>query len=112
MLEEDGACRTGSDIPAATTTGRLRPMRGRVCFCLHRTQERPRSMTREAKTRRGQASRERIVASAADLVGERSVQGTSLDDVLATAGASKSQLYHYFRDKEDLVRAVVARQTE
>jgi AcrR family transcriptional regulator len=69
-------------------------------------------MTREPKTRRGQASRERIIASAADLVGERGVQGTSLDDVLTTAGASKGQLYHYFRDKEDLVRAVVARQTE
>lgn len=68
-------------------------------------------MTREPKTRRGQASRERIVASAADLVGERGVHGTSLDDVLATAGASKSQLYHYFRDKEDLVHAVVLRQT-
>jgi AcrR family transcriptional regulator len=70
------------------------------------------SMTNEPKTRRGQASRERVVASAADLVGERGVHGTSLEDVLAGAGASKSQLYHYFRDKEDLVRAVVARQTE
>jgi AcrR family transcriptional regulator len=68
--------------------------------------------TSEPKTRRGQASQERIVASAADLVGERGVHGTSLDDVLAGAGASKSQLYHYFHDKEDLVRAVVARQTE
>jgi AcrR family transcriptional regulator len=74
--------------------------------------ERPLSMTTKPKTRRGQASRERIIASAADLVGERGVDGTSLDDVLATAGASKSQLYHYFRDKGDLVRAVVARQTE
>jgi AcrR family transcriptional regulator len=70
------------------------------------------SMTSEPKTRRGQASRERIVASAADLVGARGVHGTSLEDVLAGARASKSQLYHYFHDKEDLVRAVVARQTE
>jgi AcrR family transcriptional regulator len=70
------------------------------------------SMRSEPKTRRGQASRERIVASAADLVGERGVHGTSLEDVLAGARASKSQLYHYFHDKEDLVRAVVARQTE
>ncbi|HVA90545.1 MAG TPA: TetR/AcrR family transcriptional regulator [Chloroflexota bacterium] len=68
-------------------------------------------MTHEPKTRRGQASRERIIAGAADLVGERGVHGASLDDVLSAAGASKSQLYHYFRDKEDLVRAVVARQT-
>jgi TetR/AcrR family transcriptional regulator, transcriptional repressor for nem operon len=74
--------------------------------------ERQLSMTTQPRTRRGQASRERIISSAADLVGERGVHGTSLDDVLATAGASKSQLYHYFRDKEDLVRAVVARQTD
>ena len=68
--------------------------------------------TAEPKTRRGRDSRDRIIASAADLVGERGVHGASLDDVLAAAGASKSQLYHYFRDKEDLVRAVVARQTQ
>jgi AcrR family transcriptional regulator len=69
-------------------------------------------MTQEPKTRRGQVSRERIINSAANLVGERGVHGASLDDVLAAAKASKSQLYHYFRDKEDLVRAVVACQTE
>ncbi len=69
-------------------------------------------MTTQPKTRRGQASRERIIASAADLVGEHGVQGTSLDEVLTVARASKSQLYHYFRDKEELVRAVVARQTD
>ncbi len=39
------------------------------------------------------------------------VRGASLDDVIATAGVSKSQLYHYFADKDDLVRAVIARQT-
>lgn len=69
-------------------------------------------MTSEPKTRRCLASRERIIASAAKMVGERGVQGTSLDAVLSDAGASKSQLYHYFHDKEELVRAVVARQTE
>jgi AcrR family transcriptional regulator len=69
-------------------------------------------MNNAATTRRGQATRERIIAGAADLIGERGVHGTSLDDVLCTAGASKSQLYHYFRDKGDLVRTVVARQTD
>ncbi len=39
------------------------------------------------------------------------VRGASLDDVIAAAGVSKSQLYHYFADKDDLVRAVIARQT-
>jgi AcrR family transcriptional regulator len=69
-------------------------------------------MRHTPKTRRGHASRERIIASAADLVGHYGVHGTSLDAVQAAAQASKSQLYHYFQNKEDLVRAVVARQTE
>jgi TetR/AcrR family transcriptional regulator, transcriptional repressor for nem operon len=59
------------------------------------------------KTKKGLATRERIIAAAAQLVQERGVRATSLDDVLERAGASKSQLYHYFDDKADLMRAVV-----
>jgi TetR/AcrR family transcriptional repressor of nem operon len=66
----------------------------------------------EPETVRGRATRERIVASAAELIGKDGVQGTSLDQILAAAHVSKSQLYHYFLNKDDLVRAVVARQTE
>ena len=68
-------------------------------------------MTTQPKTRRGQASRERIIAAAAALMFAQGVRGASLDDVIAAAGVSKSQLYHYFADKDDLVRAVIARQT-
>jgi TetR/AcrR family transcriptional repressor of nem operon len=63
-------------------------------------------------TARGRATRERIVAGAAVLMHERGVSGTSLDDVRAATGTSKSQLYHYFADKSALVRAVVERQVE
>jgi TetR/AcrR family transcriptional regulator, transcriptional repressor for nem operon len=59
------------------------------------------------KTARGRETRERIVTSAAELIGERGVAETSLDDVIERAGASKSQLYHYFDDREALLRAVV-----
>jgi AcrR family transcriptional regulator len=41
------------------------------------------------------------------LIAERGADGTSLDDVRAATGASKSQLYHYFGDKHGLVEAVV-----
>jgi TetR/AcrR family transcriptional repressor of nem operon len=61
-------------------------------------------------TARGRATRDRIVTAAASLVHERGVAGTSLDDVRAATGTSKSQLYHYFADKSALVRAVVDRQ--
>lgn len=43
---------------------------------------------------------------------QRGVRSTSLDDVLAAAGCGKSQLYHYFDDKADLVAAVIDRQLE
>lgn len=64
-----------------------------------------------APTARGRATRERIVAAAAQLMHRRGVAGTSLDDVRAATATSKSQLYHYFADKAALVRAVVGYQT-
>src|SRR5262249_31071695 len=44
---------------------------------------------------------------AAELFAERGVAATSLDEVLAAAGAGKSQLYHYFRGRDELVEAAV-----
>ena len=58
-------------------------------------------------TARGRASRARIVGAATALMLERGVNATSVDDVLAVAGASKSQLYHYFNGKRALVDAVI-----
>jgi AcrR family transcriptional regulator len=66
----------------------------------------------EPRTAKGRATRERILAAAGDLMIERGVAATSLDDVLAEAGVSKSQLYHYFDDKDALVDAVIARTVE
>jgi TetR/AcrR family transcriptional regulator, transcriptional repressor for nem operon len=64
-------------------------------------------MPGEPRTGRGRASRERIVERAAELFAERGVAATSLDEVLAAAGAGKSQLYHYFRGRDELVTAAV-----
>ena len=63
-------------------------------------------------TSRGALSRARIVDATAGLMLERGAAGTSLDEVIAASGTSKSQLYHYFEDKDDLTRAVVRRQAE
>jgi AcrR family transcriptional regulator len=60
-----------------------------------------------AVTKQGRATRERIVRAAAELIAAHGAAGTSLDDVRAATGASKSQLYHYFGDKHGLVEAVV-----
>lgn len=63
-------------------------------------------------TERGRRTRAAIVDAAATLMYQRGVCATSLDDVLAAAGSGKSQLYHYFADKADLVAAVIERQLE
>ena len=64
------------------------------------------------RTARGAATRNRIVVAAAELMRARGVGNTSLDAVLEASDASKSQLYHYFADKDDLVLAVIQRQAD
>lgn len=61
-------------------------------------------------TRRGAATKARIVAAAASLLHTQGVGGTNLDDVMAATGTSKSQLYHYFANKDALIREVVRTQ--
>jgi TetR/AcrR family transcriptional repressor of nem operon len=63
-------------------------------------------------TPKGLATRDRIVAAAAQLIHERGVAGTTTEEVRDSAGVSSSQLYHYFKDKMSLVRAVIAYQTD
>lgn len=65
------------------------------------------SHTGRRLTARGAKTRARIVAAAADLMYVQGVGDTTLDDVLAASGVSKSQLYHHFDGKEPLVRAVI-----
>ena len=64
-------------------------------------------MSSEPKTPRGKESRERILAAAADLIHRRGVHGTSVDEVLTASEAGKSQFYHYFDGKDDLIRGVL-----
>jgi TetR/AcrR family transcriptional repressor of nem operon len=63
-------------------------------------------------TRKGQATRERILQAATGLIAARGVAGTSTDDVRKAAGVSGSQLYHYFDSKQALIRAVITRQAD
>jgi TetR/AcrR family transcriptional regulator, transcriptional repressor for nem operon len=57
-------------------------------------------------TDRGRTTRQRIVTAATEVVAEKGALGASLDEVGARAPASRSQLYHYFDDKNDLLLAV------
>jgi AcrR family transcriptional regulator len=63
-------------------------------------------------TRRGRETRQRIVAAAAELMFDNGAAETTLEDIRAAAGVSGSQVYHYFEDKQALVRAVIDYQTD
>jgi TetR/AcrR family transcriptional repressor of nem operon len=63
-------------------------------------------------TAKGLATRSRIISAAAELVFAHGVARTAVEDVQRKAGVSASQLYHYFSDKNDLIRAVIAHQTD
>jgi TetR/AcrR family transcriptional repressor of nem operon len=63
-------------------------------------------MGAQPSTDRGRRTRQRIVIAATEVVAEKGALGASLDEVGARAPASRSQLYHYFDDKNDLLRAV------
>lgn len=58
-------------------------------------------------TARGAVTRDHIVRAAADLMYIKGVHATTLDDVRAATGTSKSQLYRHFPDKDALVHAVI-----
>ena len=63
-------------------------------------------------TEKGRATRRRILQAASGLVAARGVAAVSLEDVEREAGVGRSQLYHYFDGRDDLLRAVVDTTTE
>lgn len=70
------------------------------------------SMSPQPGTARGRATKEHLVDVAAELMHAHGVDATSVDQILAVSGTGKSQMYHYFSTKADLVEAVVRRQLE
>ena len=64
---------------------------------------------RRARTAKGEATRQRIIDAAADLMRLKGVGNTTLDDVVVASQTSKSQLYNHFSNKGELTRAVVQR---
>lgn len=71
----------------------------------------PPSAAKLPATAHGRRTRAAIIDAAAQMMYQKGVAATSLDDILA-ASSTKSQLYHYFKDRSELVKAVVERQTE
>jgi TetR/AcrR family transcriptional regulator, transcriptional repressor for nem operon len=64
-------------------------------------------VVQEPRTEKGRATRARILEAASRLISERGVNQVSLEDVEGAAGVGRSQLYHYFGGRDDLLRAVI-----
>jgi TetR/AcrR family transcriptional regulator, transcriptional repressor for nem operon len=58
-------------------------------------------------TVKGRETRQRILSAAADLFHKQGVGATSPDQVIEASGTGKGQFYHYFKNKEGLVHAVL-----
>jgi AcrR family transcriptional regulator len=67
----------------------------------------------EPKPRRkradGELSRERILDAATEIAAERGYEGTSIALVSAKCGLPASSIYWHFKDKDDLIAAVIER---
>jgi len=64
--------------------------------------------TAQQLTLKGRTTRDRIVDAAAQLMFQQGVGGTSVDDIRRMAAVSGSQISHYFDDRRDLIRQVIA----
>ena len=73
-------------------------------------------MTRPQTTRRKRAngveSRQRILDATVEIAGERGYEGTSIAAVSAKCGLPASSIYWHFKDKDDLIAAVIERSFE
>lgn len=58
---------------------------------------------------KGEATRERILATSEALMLEKGFAGTSLTDILAATNLTKGAFFHHFEDKQALGRAVLER---
>jgi AcrR family transcriptional regulator len=85
-------------------------VQSRICYAQRMSIDSGKRATR--LTPKGEATRRRIVAAAAQLMYEHGVAEATLEEVRAAAKVSGSQIYHYFADKQALLLAVIDYQTE
>jgi len=58
---------------------------------------------------KGEQTRERLLDLAQEAVLAKGFAGTSIDEIIAAAGITKSGFFYHFRDKNDLARALLQR---
>lgn len=58
---------------------------------------------------KGEQTRERLMDIAQDAVLQKGFAATSIDEIIAEAGITKSGFFYHFRDKNDLAKAMLQR---
>ncbi|MEI5526391.1 TetR/AcrR family transcriptional regulator [Streptomyces brasiliscabiei] len=76
------------------------------------TQSTTGSRTPRKKRANGVESRQRILDATVEIAGERGYEGTSIAAVSAKCGLPASSIYWHFKDKDDLIAAVIERSFE
>jgi TetR/AcrR family transcriptional regulator, transcriptional repressor for nem operon len=69
-------------------------------------------MMQQPRTEKGRATRTRILQAASRLIADRGIDRVSLEDVEREASVGRSQLYHYFDGRDDLLCAVIDTTTD
>jgi AcrR family transcriptional regulator len=62
---------------------------------------------RSGAVAKAEATRRGLIEAGRKLFGKKGYAATSVDEVVKAAGVTKGALYHHFKDKDDLFRAVV-----
>ncbi len=69
-------------------------------------------MTMEAAPRRGGDTRERLLEAAEAAVLEKGFAATSIEELIAAVGITKSGFFYHFKDKNELAKALLVRYVE
>jgi AcrR family transcriptional regulator len=72
----------------------------------------PNTPKRRMRRADGELSRSRILDAATEIAAERGYEGTSIGAVSAKCGLPASSIYWHFKDKDDLIAAVIERSFE
>ena len=60
-------------------------------------------------TKKGEATKKKIVRAALGLIHQKGYKNTSMDDILMASDVTKGSLYFHFKNKDEVARAVIGR---